>query len=356
MDLTVLNKNLDETFLIDIYESAIWTDRYYACGDFEIHSVTNEEILNNIKKDYYIYNRDSDHLMIVEKILIASDVEDGNTITISGRSLESILDRRIIWGQKTIRGNLQNGIKELLDDCIISPEDTGRKINNFIFEETTDPVITELTIESQYTGDNLYDVIRKICEERNIGFKVTLNDNKQFVFKLYAGIDRSYDQTTVPYVIFSPNFENLLNSSYVEYKAPLKNITLIGGEGEGADRTYTTLGEGVGLDRRELFTDARDLSSDIGEGVILTEEEYAAQLQQRGKEKLAEHKDITAFEGQAETTTMFKYGVDFFIGDIVQIANEYGHETKARILELVMSEDTSGTSVYPTFATSQEGE
>ena len=84
--------------------------------------------------------------------------------------------------------------------------------------------------------------------------------------------------------------------------------------------------------------------------------EYMAQLQQRGKEKLAENVSITSFEGETETTIMFQYGKDFFNGDIVQIANEYGHETKARILEIVRSEDKDGYSVYPTFKTiEQEG-
>ena len=46
---------------------------------------------------------------------------------------------------------------------------------------------------------------------------------------------------------------------------------------------------------------------------------------------------------------MFKYGEDFFNGDVIQIANEYGHETKARIVEIVMTEDSEGASVYPTF-------
>lgn len=295
--------------------------------------------------------------MIIEKIQITSDVEDGNHVTVTGRSLESILDRRIVWGQKTISGNLQNGIKTLLNENVISPSDSNRKIPNFIFEESTDSAITELKIEAQYTGDNLYDVIQKVCEERGIGFKVTLNDNKQFVFKLYAGTDRSYDQTNVPYVIFSPNFENIINSNYIESKASLKNITLVGGEGEGSSRRYTTVGNGSGLERRELFTDARDISSDIGDGETLTNAEYDAQLQQRGKEKLAENTDVTSFEGQVETTIMFKYGEDFFNGDIVQIANEYGHETKARILEIVTSEDENGSSVYPTFKTiTEEGE
>lgn len=357
MDITVLNTDLDTISIVDTYESFIWTDRFWQYGDFELYTAMQEGLLEYIRQDYYLQNRNSEHVMIIEKIQIVSDVEDGNHVTVTGRSLESILDRRIVWGQKTISGNLQNGIKTLLNENVISPSDSNRKIPNFIFEESTDEAITSLKIEAQYTGDNLYDVIQKICEEQGIGFKVTLNEEKQFVFKLYAGTDRSYDQTDVPYVIFSPNFENIINSNYIESKASLKNVTLVGGEGEGSARRYTTVGSGSGLDRRELFTDARDISSDVGDGETLTETEYTAQLQQRGKEKLAENTDITSFEGQVETTIMFKYGEDFFNGDIVQIANEYGHETKARILEIVTSENEDGTSVYPTFKTiTEEGE
>lgn len=351
MDLLVLNTDLDAISVVDTYESFIWTDRYRQPGDFELYMSMMLSVLQYIRQDYYIWNRDSEHVMIIEKIRIDSDVEDGNHITVIGRSLESILDRRIVWGQQVIRGNLQNGIKTLLNSCIIEPSNSNRKISNFIFKESTDPAITSLTIDAQYTGDNLLTVIEKICAERDIGFKVTLNDNKQFVFELYAGVNRSYDQTSNPYVVFSPKFENIINSNYIESKSALKTITLIGGEGEGSARKYTTVGGGSGLNRREIFTDARDISSDAGDGVTLTDAEYTAQLQQRGREKLSENTDVTSFEGQVETTIMFKYGEDFFNGDIVQITNEYGHETKARILEIVMSENEEGTSVYPTFAT-----
>ena len=354
MDVTVLNTNLDAISIVDVYESFIWTDRYYEYGDFELFTSMTDTILNYIRQDYYLQSRESEHVMVIEKIRINSDSENGNHITITGRSLESILDRRIVWGQKTITGNLQNGIRTLLNENVISPADNTRKIGNFIFEASTDPAITSLKIDAQYTGDNLYDVINKICSERNIGFKVTLNNNKQFVFKLYAGTDRSYDQSVNPYVIFSPKFENIINSNYVESKSALKTVTLVGGEGEGSARKYTTVGGGNGLNRRELFTDARDISSDVGDGVVLSDAEYTAQLQQRGKEKLAENTDVTSFEGQVETTVMFRYGEDFFNGDVVQIANEYGHETKARIVEIVMSEDEDGNSVYPTFKTIEQ--
>lgn len=353
MDLMILNTDLDAISVIDSYKSLIWTDRYYKCGDFELFSSMNKDIISHIKQDYYLQSRHSEHVMIVEELRIESDVEDGANIVITGRSLESILDRRIIWGQVTISGNLQNGIKSLLDICIISPDDENRKIPNFIFEESTDPAITELEIEAQYTGDNLYEVIRIICEEMGIGFKVTLNDNKQFVFKLYSGVDRSYEQTEVPFVIFSPNFENIVNSNYVESKSYLKNVTLIGGEGEGANRKYSAIAieECSGLNRREIFTDARDISSDVGDGKTLTDSEYYAQLDQRGFENLAENTSITYFEGQVETTIMFKYGVDFFDGDIVQIENEYGHNNRARIIEMITSINSEGTSTYPTLET-----
>ena len=350
MDLMILDTNKDPLCILDIYNSFIWTDRYFSYGDFELHASVSDEVLEYLKQDYYIINANSNHVMIIEKLLINSDIENGNTITASGRSLESLLERRIIWNRTTLSGNLQNGIKKLLNENIISPSDSNRKIENFIFEESTDSAITGLTIDGQYTGDNLYEVIASICQENGIGFEITLNNSKQFVFKLYSGVDRSYGQSVNPYVVFSPNFENMVESNYMESKMALKNVTLIGGEGEGNARKYTSVGTATGLDRRELFTDARDVQAEDDEGNAISEAEYLKQLEQRGREKLAENIAVVAFEGQADVVSMFVYGSDFFMGDIVQIADEYGHETKSRMVELVSSESEEGVSTYPTFA------
>lgn len=357
MDLLVLNKSLDVIAIVDVYESIIWTERYYEYGDFELYTAMTQDILNYIKTDNYIQRVGSDRVMIIEEIKIDTDSETGNHITITGRSLESILDRRVVWSQTTISGNLQNGLKKLINENIISPSKEERKISNFIFKDSTDSQITGLTVEAQYTGDNLYDVISKVCEEKSIGFKVSLNENKQFVFELYAGADRSYEQTNYPYVVFSPNFDNIINSNYLESKENLKNVALVGGEGEGTARKYLAIGNTSGLDRRELFVDARDISSEGEDGQTLTTEQYNELLKQRGNEYLADYTDLVSFEGAVETNIMYKYGVDFFDGDIVQIANEYGHEAKVRILEVVISENEEGNSVYPTFKTiTEEGE
>lgn len=356
MELLVLNTAFESVAVIDAFESCIWTDRLYECGDFEIYMSMNDELLTYIVQDYYLWNAESQHLMIIEQLSIETDTEDGAHLTVTGRSLESILDRRIIWGQKTYSGNLQNVIKTMLNETIIAPSISDRKIDNFKFQESSDEGITSLTIEeAQYTGDNLYDIIQVLCEQNKIGFQIILNDDNQFVFSIYRGVDRSYEQEINPYVIFSPGFENIINSSYLESNKSLKNITLVAGEGEGSARKTVTVGSGAGLSRRELFTDARDLSTTVDGGTI-SDATYNAQLQQRGKEKLAENISTIAFEGKAETTRMFKYGEDFFIGDIVQIENEYGHEGRAYISEFIISQDRDGTSMYPTFSTIQKEE
>lgn len=353
MEILVLNTDYESVAIVDSYKSMIWTDRYNSNGDFEMFLAIDSSVFKYLKEDYYLWFKDSEHCMIIEDISINSDNEDGNYIIVTGRSLESILERRIVWGQRVLTGNLQVAIQTLINESIISPTIVDRKIDNFIFEQSSDPKVTSLTIDTQFTGDDLYLVVKNLCQSNDLGFKVILNDQNQFVFSLYSGVDRSYEQTENPYVIFSPDFENIINSNYFTSKVNLKNVTLVAGEGEGASRKTTTVGSGTGLNRRELFTDARDISSDI-DGGTLTNAEYMEKLKARGTKNLSEHTSKTAFEGEVEATRLFKYGEDFFIGDIVQIANEYGHEGRAYISEIIISQSEDGVSTYPTFQVIQE--
>lgn len=359
MELLVLDESFEPFAIIDTYNSLIWTDRYNECGDFELFTAMSMDLLNVIKQDYYIRRPDSDHVMIIEKIEIDTDVEDGNTITITGRSLESLLDRRIIWNETSLSGSFQDGIEKLLNENVISPSNESRKIPNFKMEKSGDQAITNLTIEAQYKGDNLYDILQTLCTERNIGFKVVLSNTNELVFSLYSGTDRSYDQTDNPYVIFSPNYDNLISSNYIESKSSFKNVTLVSAEDidnrpeeEGAEAPLveTAVGNVSGLARRETFTNYGSISRTTEDDKKISDSEITAMLRQRGKETLAENAAILSFEGEAETSTMFKYGEDFTIGDIVQVEDHYGHESRARVIELVLSDATDGFSVYPTFS------
>lgn len=58
MDVTILNTNLDAVSIVDMYESFIWTDRYYAYGDFELYEAMREGLLDYIKQDYYLQSKE----------------------------------------------------------------------------------------------------------------------------------------------------------------------------------------------------------------------------------------------------------------------------------------------------------
>lgn len=352
MELLIMDENFAGVSTLDIFESLIWTDRYYACGDFEIYMSCSEKMLSTLKQDMYLYLRESEHIMIIEDIQIDTDVEDGAHLTVTGRSLESILDRRVIWNLTTLSGGLQAGIKQLLNENAIAPSDPARAIPNLIFEDSTDSKITNLSLNAQYYGENLYDVICEVCESNEIGFKITLNESNQMVFSLYAGTDRSYEQTENPYVIFSPGFDNLLNSNYISSKKTLKTVTMITGEGEGSDKKKAVAecsnGAGSGLNRREMHTDASGISQTDGENTI-SDEDYTALLQRQGVDELAQNTRTESFEGEVSSGRTYTYGTDYFMGDIVQNVNEFNIKATSRVTEYIMSQDESGIERYPTF-------
>lgn len=352
MELTVLDTNLVPIKIIDTVDSLIWTDRYLGAGDFEIYTKVNADYILSLREDYYLSLKDSEHTMIIEAINLKTDIEDGNKFIVTGRSLESILSRRIVWNQTTLSGSLQSAIKQLLAENAINPDDADRKIANLVFSQSSDPIITALTVDEQFSGENLYSVIAYLCEANSIGFKVTLTSTGLFAFKLYSGVDRSFDQTAVPFVSFSPNLDNLLSSDYYHTKSPYKTVTLVMGEGEGENRLRTIVmrltGAGTGLDRREKFTDASDVSQSVSGGT-LSDEQYLSLLTQRGIASLRESRMFSDFQGVIDPNVTYIYGEDYFLGDIVQISDQYGLKGKTRMTELTFSEDPSGSSVYPTF-------
>ena len=374
MELEVYNTNFERIAVCDTYESLIWTDRYNDVGDFELYFAMDSKLLDIYIPDYYLISYDSEYIMIIEDLKVTTDIEGGDHLIVKGRSLESILYRRIIWNQITVSGNFMKAIDKILKTNVYSPKIVRRKIDEFEWSQTakdnTDAAIKALRIdETQFTGDVVYEVIKKLCDQFDVGFSLKRDESTgKFMFNLYYGTDRSYKQNNMPYVVFGPDFDNLVTSDYTENKSKYCNVTLVAGEGEGSERKTLEVGDktSTGLNRRELFTDARDLSSEVeeesdeeeGETVkrTLTDEEYNALLKNRGLEKLKEVEIEKTFDGQVDAKTMYRYGRDFFMGDICELVNQYGKEARVRVIEYIHSESTNGIEEYPTFKVLEEEE
>ena len=120
------------------------------------------------------------------------------------------------------------------------------------------------------------------------------------------------------------------------------NVALVAGEGEGSERKTSTYGDASGLDRRELFVNAADISTVTESGEDIPESEYYNQLKQRGVEKLSEHKVINKADGEIDINSMFVLHEDFDIGDVVQIIDDYGIEASVKMRNVIRGKDIGG--------------
>ena len=337
-----MNDQFERLAIIDDYSSFIWSTRYYTTGDFQLIVNADNKYMNLFVKGYYVVRDDDENVGIIETITIDRN-EDGNDVmVVKGRFLDSIIARRIIAVQTTVSGKISACIERLLDENIINPDDSDRQISNFII----DSYEIATTMQAQYTGKNLLETISNICETYGIGYKVTLNSDNEFVFQLYEGVDRTYDQSVNTWVIFSDTYDNLLSSQYEENYSNVVNAVLVAGEGEGLDRTTAWITDGsTGLERYELYKDQRNIRSDEGE---IPAEEYTKLLQESGKESMTKY--TSAFTGVVYFDNI-RYKTDVNIGDICVIENaKWGISINSRLVEVIESVSETGEySIIPTF-------
>lgn len=385
----LLNENYEPIRVIDSFETFIWTDRFCDVGDFELYLPMNIEIFQDLKIGYYIAIRNSDRLMVIESIKLSTNATNGHHITVKGRSLESILDRRIVWDETEVKNNMQEAVEKLITEAIIKPKNKDRTIPLYTFKRSTDPRITKLKILRKYFGDNLLELIKNLCNYKDIGFKVLPKGRGGFEFSLYEGVDHSYEQSDNPWVIFSPYYENLTSSEDIRNYQDYKNVGLVSTEyddpllkdvdEDGNEIPEEELkkkreiileviskeDEKTGLNRREMLIENNlpeqgeietEEDPETGEKRDPTEEEVEAdknkfknQLKNAALTELKTTQDVEVFTGEIDPSRQFVYGVDFFIGDIVQVENEYDYKKVMRISEVVRSHDSDGIKITPAF-------
>lgn len=340
----ILNTSLERIAEIDDYVSFIWTGRFYSPGDFELCAdISHADVL---QVGNYVTRKQDDHAGIIEKVQFKRTEESQEMIIVSGRMLPALLARRIISTQTQLSGLVTASIETLINENAINPANSARIIPGLTFSNNS--TSTE-EMDAQYTGENLLDTISGLCETYAVGMDCIIDDNNDFAFSLYDGVDRSYNQNINPYVVFSELYDNLLNSEFDEDYTNYATDVLVGGEGEGINRTmvWSAKDSQQGLNRYETFLDA---STAVSNDNIITQETYEKQLEGLGLEEVTEY--TTAFTGEVDFSGIV-LGIDINIGDICTIENvRWGKRINSRLIEVIESVGEDGTySVVPTFGT-----
>jgi hypothetical protein len=384
-NIYIMNQALEKIGVLDNYKSLIWGKRYIELGDCEVYAQATPENLSIFQPDYYIIRDSDDMVCRIVSVELETDEEEGDFLIVKGVDCRSILNQRIVWNTISFSGKLSGFIQRIINENIINPSDSARKISNFIIGDLS--AFTD-ALELQCSYEPIGDKINEICRLYNYGSRVTF-DGSNFVFSLYAGVDRSFAQSSNSYIIFSQDFENLKSSKYVVDKSAYASIALVGGTGEGNERVNTTVSSSTetGINRYEVFVDAKSVSDKLGyadlikaypggsistvnnvvyyvvsgqqiavldkaddpQNATLVKSVYLSLLKESGEERLTALKVLTAFDGEIEAQNTYAYKSDYNIGDIVQVNNEFGIKRGARIIEVIESFSDEGYSVVPTF-------
>lgn len=350
MDVYVLDKNFKKIDIIDDYTSLIWTTRYYTPGDFELYVAVSLPLINALQLGRYLV-REKDietdgtmrNVMRIDAVRLSTSEENGDYLTVTGKDLKNILAQRVTASQTVINSKIDTALTRLLTLHVISPGDPKRRIASV--RRGSDATTYNETIRLQSTGEPLTEVIEGMCEGAQVGWNVYVKDGLIYYY-LYDGIDRSYGQTAYPYVVISPEFDNLISSEYQTSKEAFANAAYVAGEGEGEARKIVGVGDARDIDRFETWIDNRNASSNNG---AISDQEYRRQLRQDGLDKLAQKDISTKLAGEIASDVNYVLGRDYNLGDIVQIDTGYGIQAKSRIVEIIDSISQDGETIIPTF-------
>lgn len=346
----IYDKDLNLVYAIGGCESLLRTPRYRNAGEFKLRIPAEPLTISALFSGYFIVFSDDKSAYLIETI--EPDINyPADYAIVSGRDLKGLYDYRVIWKMQTVSGTMWNRMYWLLHYNAVAPAYEIRKI----------PFVTDLELEgddkgdtadqSQYTGDNLLTACTGILSDGNCGWRSELDVDARTIRNIfYSGTDRTES------VVFNDVIGNLPSIEYVYTVQGSANAALVGGEGEGTARKYQAveIDSSSGLDRREIFVDARDLQSSstdaAGNTVTLTETQYVSALRARGVEKLAEKQPERALSFKVNNSA-FVYGTHYSLGDLVMVRNykKFGIKAQCRVVAVQISDDSKGREITPEF-------
>ena len=283
-------------------------------------------------------------VMVIKNIQLVTDVENGDFLTVTGRELKFLFHQRIVWSDTRIEDTVEYVLRRLMGFNAIDPVEPARAIPNMQHAEPKGYGGETITVQSNHVP--LDEALTSLCNTYGYGWDIYITDN-MLTAEVYKGVDRSYNQSERPYVVFSDEFENLHDTSYEMNSEGYANMALVSGE----DGYFTTVNNELsGLDRYEIYVDGSNISQNLdSEDEALTTEEYDQLLVEAGTEALSAKTLTVGFGGELLSDVSFTYGEDFYLGDIVTVINKYGITKNVRVLSVIESEDADGFKLLPQF-------
>lgn len=355
MEVYILDSLYRRNQLVDDHVSLIWTERFGNVGEIQLSMVSTLQNRSRFVAGAKLGMSESYRVMTVETVEDTTDSDDRAILKISGRSLEQAFEDRALIEDITINPKwIATGLPADIATqffhaiCISGYVNTGDIIPGItigsIFPADTIPAPAD-SVTVELDPMTLLAALVQICAQYDMGFRLIRDlDTTQLYFDVYMGSDRTSGQTTLPAVIFSPEFENLTNTTELTTVAGAKNVAYVTSP-VGQEFVYPLDVDPTieGFDRRVLLVNATDITDTVPA-------DATAKMIQRGLEELSKYRKFSGFDGEISQTSKYKYGRDYNLGDLVEIRNVDGVTTNMQVTEQIFASDAEGERSYPTLS------
>lgn len=377
---------LDQDFQIvdgvELFQSMIWTEKYYDIGDFELYLPATDE---NVKlytdaaeKHYYLIRyedtRRSDltsiPAMMVDKVKTDLSVKNGKFIIVTGSQLKKVLYRRTAVDTKQLAGNIQTELRNLVTAEAIAPLNPDRAIPRLALGDIDASLNTsDMFINYTLKGEYISTIISTACKEKKLGWDIRIDfTNRECKFVLYSGKNRTQNQSgdksrwNSP-VTFSIKNQNLIKTNYeVDYEN-YRNIAVVKSEYEQYNKTtkaidvidasfevkpYKLDRRPVGNDRYEIFIDQGTATvDDSGTEVDVLALNY--KNTDKARSELDKYSRTIQVSAEVDNGVNFSYGEDYFLGDLVSIQNEFAQNMEGRVTSVTTTLSYNKNQTIPSF-------
>lgn len=321
MNIEVFSKNdRIRIGIITVYSFATYSEEFNDAGSFSlsIPGLLYSELLT--KGNFLLFDQAS--LGIIQYVGVTMNRKD--VLQVKGILLNGLLAYRVHKIQTSYKGTLEAVCESMVSENFVSPTDEKRKLSVLTIEPST-PASTA-QVEKMTTGTDVLSSVTDLLSTKSYGFSIspkvisydessdTPTNISKFIFKVLHPTDRAIGNTVDnDPVVFSLELNNLKELFYDMDATQECTVAVVAGEGEGTERKIIEAGstESSGLDRVELYVDARDLQGATD-----------AELQQRGLERLQNYKEFTSFDCTLLNSAAKDYNRTFFLGDYVTVMDK----------------------------------
>lgn len=173
--------------VIDTYSHVNWEPSFDDEGTFEM--VVPKEVAKKISHDMVIENsEDPFNQAYVQYNDFDTNEGIDSYVTIKGYFLNIKLRERVCLGAFEFEEDtLENVMSMLLETSVATPRDFGRNLNIIYSSED----LKSLTLSFENNYNDLFDNIKKVCQQLDLGFKLMLEQDCSFSLHIYDGLDLS---------------------------------------------------------------------------------------------------------------------------------------------------------------------